>query len=139
LQTFAATLQWVQQRNANKHHALHSRLEEVQQRVEEKVWHHARNFNKEAFFCIVWSKSSSRMTRSCLFSAVVQNVQLSEVMRAAQLDEVVLRNVTEKLESVMTSKNQQNKHLKYEISRVQKVYSSPTLNFFISQHGYLRM
>jgi hypothetical protein len=42
-------------------------------------------------------------------------------MRAAQLDEVVLRNVTSKLDSVLSSKNQQTKQLKYDIARVQKV------------------
>jgi hypothetical protein len=55
------------------------------------------------------------------FLSFDQNVQLSEIMRAAQLDEVVLRNVTGKLDSVLSSKNQQVKHLKYDIARVQKV------------------
>jgi septal ring factor EnvC (AmiA/AmiB activator) len=36
-QTFEATLQWVQQRNADKQARLHQRLDEVQNRVEEKV------------------------------------------------------------------------------------------------------
>ena len=50
-----------------------------------------------------------------------QNAQLAEVMRAGQLDAVVLRNVTDKLDSVLTAKNQHNKQLKHDIARVQKV------------------
>lgn len=42
-------------------------------------------------------------------------------MRAGQLDAVVLRNVTDKLDSVLTAKNQHNKQLKHDIARVQKV------------------
>jgi chromosome segregation ATPase len=51
-----------------------------------------------------------------------KSAQLSEVMRAGQLDEVVLRNVTDKLESVLTAKNQHNKHLQLEVARVQKAH-----------------
>lgn len=43
-------------------------------------------------------------------------------MRAGQLDAVVLRNVTDKLDSVLTSKNQHNKQLKHDIARVQKAH-----------------
>ena len=51
-----------------------------------------------------------------------KSVQLSEIMRVGQLDEVVLRNVTDKLDTVLSTKTQHNKQLQLDLARVQKVW-----------------
>jgi hypothetical protein len=51
-----------------------------------------------------------------------QVTQISEVGRAAQLDDVVVQNITAKLEGVLLSKNQQLKMLKFDVTRVKKAH-----------------
>jgi hypothetical protein len=136
-ETFEQSLQWVQQRNAHSQQRLQHRLDDVQGRVEQKVrlWARARwgtdallgSALLSACFAVLALASiaillffiATWLLFRCGFRA--QNAQLAEVMRAGQLDAVVLRNVTDKLDSVLTSKNQHNKQLKHDIARVQKV------------------
>jgi len=52
----------------------------------------------------------------------VKKAQFTSVLRASNLDPVVLQNVTKKLDDVLTSKNEQIQELKYEIAKVQKAH-----------------
>lgn len=51
----------------------------------------------------------------------LKKTQFTEVLREANLDKVVLHNLTNKLDEVLDSKNSQIKGKKYEIARVTKV------------------
>ena len=51
----------------------------------------------------------------------LQEVQLNEVLAAANLDPSVLTRVTRKLEDVLDSKNSAIRDLQYELARVCKV------------------
>lgn len=52
----------------------------------------------------------------------VKKSQFTSVLRASNLDPVVLSNVTKKLDDVLSSKNDQLSELKYEIAKVQKAH-----------------
>jgi len=52
----------------------------------------------------------------------VKKAQFTSVLRASNLDPVVLQNVTKKLDDVLSSKNDQLSELKYEIAKVQKAH-----------------
>lgn len=52
----------------------------------------------------------------------VKKAQFTSVLRASNLDPVVLQNVTKKLDDVLSSKNDQISELKYEIAKVQKAH-----------------
>jgi len=51
-----------------------------------------------------------------------KKAQFTSVLRASNLDPVVLQNVTRKLDDVLSSKNDQLSELKYEIAKVQKAH-----------------
>lgn len=52
----------------------------------------------------------------------VKKAQFTSVLRASNLDPVVLQNVTKKLDDVLSSKHDQITELKYEIAKVQKAH-----------------
>lgn len=52
----------------------------------------------------------------------VKKAQFTSVLRASNLDPVVLQNVTKKLDDVLTSKNEQVNELKYEVAKIQKAH-----------------
>lgn len=52
----------------------------------------------------------------------VKKAQFTSVLRASNLDPVVLQNVTKKLDDVLTSKNEQISELKYEVAKIQKAH-----------------
>merc|ERR1712179_393239 len=52
----------------------------------------------------------------------VKKSQFTSVLRASNLDPVVLQNVTKKLDDVLSSKHDQINELKYEIAKVQKAH-----------------
>lgn len=52
----------------------------------------------------------------------VKKAQFTSVLRASNLDPMVLQNVTKKLDDVLTSKNEQIQELRYEIAKIQKAH-----------------
>lgn len=52
----------------------------------------------------------------------VKKAQFTSVLRASNLDPVVLQSVTKKLDDVLSSKNDQLAELKYEIAKIQKAH-----------------
>jgi len=53
----------------------------------------------------------------------VKNAQFGAVLRASNLDPVVLQNVTRKLDDVLTAKNEQIDELRYEVAKVTKAHN----------------
>lgn len=51
-----------------------------------------------------------------------KKAQFTSVLRASNLDPVVLQNVTKKLDDVLSSKNEQIEEMKYEIAKVTKAH-----------------
>jgi hypothetical protein len=52
-----------------------------------------------------------------------KKAQFTSVLRASNLDPIVLQNVTRKLDDVLTSKNEQIQELKYECAKVMKAHN----------------
>lgn len=52
-----------------------------------------------------------------------KRAQFTAVLRAANLDPVVLQNVTKKLDDVLTSKNEQIRELQYDIAKITKAHN----------------
>lgn len=52
----------------------------------------------------------------------VKKAQFTSVLRASNLDPVVLANVTKKLDDVLSSKNEQISELTYEVAKIQKAH-----------------
>ncbi len=118
-ETFEQTLRTVQERNGVKQDRLYRRLEEVKDKVDKKVRPHKRNsssFHDLRVFC---DFQLDLFSCGCIFTTI-QSVQISEIGRAAQLDDVVLQNITDKLQTVLSGKNQQLKMLKFDVTRVKK-------------------
>lgn len=53
----------------------------------------------------------------------MKKAQFTSVLRASNLDPIVLQNVTKKLDDVLSSKNEQIQELKYEVAKITKSHN----------------
>jgi growth arrest-specific protein 8 len=52
-----------------------------------------------------------------------RELQVAEILKSTDLDPVALSNLSNKIEVILTSKNDQIKHLQYELAKISKSHN----------------